>query len=132
MTLEGDRENTFAVDSSSRWTHVRLSIYPDGGVARFRVHGAGLLDPKFAEGMTLDMAALANGGRITACSNMFYSSPNNLLLPGTARTMGEGWETSRRRDTGNDWVQVHLAGQGVLTAAELDTSYFIGNAPGWA
>lgn len=63
---------------------------------------------------------------------MFYGSPNNLLLPGAARTMGEGWETSRRRDSGNDWVQVRLAGQGVLTAAELDTSYLIGNAPGAA
>ena len=80
--------------------------------------------------MTLDLAALENGGRITACSNMFYSSPNNLLLPGIARTMGEGWETSRRRDSGNDWVQVHLAGRGVLNAVELDTSYFVGNAPG--
>ncbi|CAN5507741.1 allantoicase [soil metagenome] len=130
--VNGDTRNPFKVTSSRRWTHVRLSIYPDGGVARFRVHGEGLLDPKFAEGMTLDMAALENGGRITACSNMFYSSPNNLLLPGTARTMGEGWETSRRRDAGNDWVQVHLASQGVLNAAELDTSYFVGNAPGAA
>jgi allantoicase len=130
--VNGDTRNPFKVNSSSRWTHVRLSIYPDGGVARFRVHGEGLLDPKFAEGMPLDLAALDSGGRITACSNMFYSSPNNLLLPGTARTMGEGWETSRRRDTGNDWVQVHLASQGVLNAAELDTSHFVGNAPGSA
>lgn len=131
-SVNGDTRNPFKVNSSQRWTHVRLSIYPDGGVARFRVHGEGLLDPKFAEGMTIDLAALENGGRITACSNMFYSSPNNLLLPGTPRTMGDGWETSRRRDTGNDWVQVRLAGQGVLMAAELDTSYFIGNAPGAA
>jgi allantoicase len=130
--VNGDTRNSFKVSSSSRWTHIRLSIYPDGGVARFRVHGEGLLDPKFAENMTLDLAALENGGRITACSNMFYSSPNNLLLPGTARTMGEGWETSRRRDDGNDWVQVHLASQGVLNAAEIDTSYFVGNAPGKA
>jgi allantoicase len=130
--INGDTRNPFRVNSSRRWTHVRLSIYPDGGVARLRVHGEGLLDPRFADGLPLDLAALENGGRILSCSNMFYSSPNNLLLPGAARTMGEGWETSRRRDTGNDWVQVHLAGQGVLTAAELDTSYFIGNAPGSA
>ncbi len=129
--VDGDTRNPCAVDSPRRWTHVRLAIYPDGGVARLRVHGEGLLDPRFTE-LPLDLAALANGGRITACSNMFYSSPNNLLLPGAARTMGEGWETSRRRDSGNDWVQVRLAGQGVLTAAELDTSYFIGNAPGAA
>ncbi|CAN5269800.1 allantoicase [soil metagenome] len=131
-SVNGDTRNPFKVNSTQRWTHVRLSIYPDGGVARFRVHGEGLLDPRFAEGMTLDLAALENGGRITACSNMFYSSPNNLLLPGTARNMGDGWETSRRRDTGNDWVQIHLASQGVINAAELDTSYFIGNAPGAA
>jgi allantoicase len=130
--VNGDTRNPFKVNSTTRWTHVRLSIYPDGGVARFRVHGEGLLDPGFAEEVTLDLAALDNGGRITACSNMFYSSPNNLLLPGTARTMGEGWETSRRRDAGNDWVQVHLASQGVLNAVELDTSYFVGNAPGSA
>lgn len=130
--VNGDTRNPFEVESSRRWSHVRLSIYPDGGVARFRVHGEGLLDPRFAEGLPLDLAALENGGRITACSNMFYSSPNNLLLPGTPRHMGEGWETSRRRDAGNDWVQVHLASQGVLAAAELDTSYFVGNAPGWA
>ena len=126
--ITGDTRNPFEVNSSRRWSHVRLSIYPDGGVARLRVHGEGLLDPRFAD-LPLDLAALENGGRITACSNMFYSSPNNLLLPGVARTMGEGWETSRRRDAGNDWVQVHLASQGVLTFAELDTSYFLGNAP---
>ncbi|MGX9788451.1 allantoicase [Mycobacterium sp. MMS18-G62] len=126
--VNGDTRNPFAVNSSQRWSHVRLSIYPDGGVARLRVHGEGMLDPRFAD-LPLDLAALDNGGRITACSNMFYSSPNNLLLPGIARTMGEGWETSRRRDAGNDWVQVHLAGEGLLSAAELDTSFFVGNAP---
>ncbi|MDG4665265.1 allantoicase [Mycobacterium sp. 236(2023)] len=130
--VNGDTRNPFKTNSTRRWTHVRLSIFPDGGVARFRVHGEGLLNPDFAKDMTLDLAALENGGRITACSNMFYSSPNNLLLPGVARTMGEGWETSRRRDSGNDWVELKLAGQGLLNAVELDTSYFIGNAPGAA
>jgi allantoicase len=131
-SVDGDTRNPFQVDSEKRWSHVRLSMYPDGGISRFRVHGEGLLDPRFADGLPLDLAALENGGRITACSNMFYGSPNNLLVPGTARTMGEGWETSRRRDSGNDWVQVHLANQGVVTVAEFDTSYFVGNAPGWA
>ena len=63
---------------------------------------------------------------------MFYSSPDNLLMPGRARHMGEGWETSRRRDDGNDWVQVRLAGQARVSLVELDTSYFLGNAPGAA
>jgi allantoicase len=63
---------------------------------------------------------------------MFYGSPNNLLLPGLAGSMGEGWETARRRDAGNDWVTVHLGLPGVVRMVELDTSYFKGNAPGEA
>ena len=63
---------------------------------------------------------------------MFYGSPNNLISPGLARTMGDGWETARRRDDGNDWVTLRLAAPGTVRLAELDTSYFMGNAPGWA
>src|SRR5205807_2939719 len=61
-----------------------------------------------------------------------YSSPSNLISPGEARTMGEGWETARRRDDANDWVEIRLAAPGLIRLAELDTRYFIGNAPGWA
>lgn len=129
---EGDTRNPFKVDSKNRFTHVRLTMHPDGGVARFRVHGRGVPNPHFFRYGHLDLAALENGGLITACSNMYYSSPNNLLMPGRARHMGEGWETSRRRDEGNDWVQVRLAGQGRASLVELDTSYFLGNAPGAA
>ncbi len=67
--ITGDTRNPFGVNSAQRWSHVRLSIYPDGGVARLRVHGEGLLDPRFAD-LPLDLAALDNGGRITACSTM--------------------------------------------------------------
>ncbi len=127
----GDCLNPFEVASDRAWTHLRLCIYPDGGVARLRVHGEGLLDPGFAD-LPLDLAALQSGARVLACSDMFYGSPNNLLLPGVARTIGEGWETARRRDSGNDWVHLQLAGSGLVTTAELDTSCFIGNAPGAA
>lgn len=130
--VDGDTKNPFRVDSKERFTHVRLTMHPDGGIARFRVHGRGVPDPAFLGSGRLDLAALENGGMITACSNMFYSSPNNLLMPGRARVMGEGWETSRRRDDGNDWVQVRLAGEGHVSLVELDTSYFLGNAPGAA
>nr|WP_300500494.1 allantoicase [uncultured Rhodococcus sp.] len=130
--VQGDSENRFDVTSDERWTHVKLSIYPDGGVARLRVLGRGRPDPGFAAAGPFDLAALENGGYISACSNMFYSSPNNLLLPGPPRSMGEGWETSRRRSGSNDWVQVTLAGTGTVRLAELDTTCFIGNAPGAA
>ena len=112
-------------------THVRLSIYPDGGVARFRVHGEGRPDRRLLTG-TIDLAAIENGGRVLDCSNRFYSSPSNILLPGRAATMGDGWENARRRDEGNDHVTVRLAGRGRVRRMEIDTSYFVGNAPGWA
>jgi allantoicase len=130
--VKGDTRNPFPVSAPERFTHVRLCMYPDGGVARLRVHGEVVPDPRFLGGGTLDLAALANGGVVTGCSNMFYSSPTNLISPGDARVMGEGWETARRRDDGNDWVELALAGPGTLRLAELDTRYFVGNAPGWA
>ncbi len=130
--VAGDTANAFAVENDQRFTHVRLCMYPDGGIARLRVHGEVVPDPRLLTRGAIDLAALSNGATVTDCSNMFYSSPTNLIAPGEARLMGEGWETSRRRDDGNDWVQVHLAGPGVARLAELDTSYFVGNAPGWA
>lgn len=128
--VRGDHQNCFPVAPSRRFTHVRLSIYPDGGVARLRVHGEPAPDPDLLSG-TVDLAALENGGDVVACSDMYYSSARNLLLPGRARHMGEGWENARRRDGGNDHVTVRLAAQGVLRRVVVDTSYFVGNAPGW-
>jgi allantoicase len=130
--LTGDSRNVFDVANSRRYTHVRLTIYPDGGVARLRVHGSPVADPNFLDAGRMDLAALANGAEIIDCSNRFYSSPNNLIAPGPATVMGEGWETARRRDDGNDWVSVRLAAEGIVQLVELDTSHFKGNAPGWA
>ncbi|TWD73136.1 allantoicase [Kribbella amoyensis] len=129
--ISGDAENLFEITDPHRWTHVRLSIYPDGGVARFRVHGEPVPDPRFLDG-TVDLAAVENGAAVVACSNEFYSSPTRLLQPGRAQTMADGWENARRRDDGNDHVTVRLAARGRVRRVELDTSYFVGNAPGWA
>ena len=107
-------------------------IYPDGGVARLRVHGEVGARPAAARRRPVDLAALENGGRVAGCSDMFYGSPPTCIAPGLARAMGEGWETARRRDDGNDWVLVRLAAPGVIRLAELDTSHFMGNAPGEA
>ncbi|ACU39744.1 allantoicase [Actinosynnema pretiosum subsp. pretiosum] len=130
--LGGDRKHHFAVTAERRFTHVRLTAHPDGGIARLRVHGDPVPDPELLVPGAVDLAALENGARVVGCSDMFYGSPTNLLAPGQAAVMGEGWETARRRDDGNDWVEVELAGQGVVALAELDTSHFKGNAPGWA
>ena len=132
VDLAGDTANAHPVDSDRRVTHVRLSIHPDGGVARFRVHGTAVPDPRLLDVGPFDLAALENGGRVTGVSNAHYGSPHQLIGRGDARSMGEGWENARRRDDGNDWVDVALACEGTIALAELDTSWFLGNAPGAA
>ncbi len=127
----GDTANHYATGSRARWTHVRLSIYPDGGVARLRVHGEPVPDPAFLTG-TVDLAAVENGGRLTDCSDAFYSSAGNLIMPGRPAGMADGWENARRRDGGFDYAAFALAAPGVVRQVEIDTSYFVGNAPGWA
>lgn len=127
--LKGDAEHHFEVADDGRYTHVRLNIYPDGGVARLRVHGEPRPDLSVYEGLGLDLAALQNGALVTTCSNEFYSAPNNALAPGLARHQAEGWETARRRDGGNDWLVIRLAGRGLIRLAEIDTTNLLFNAP---
>jgi allantoicase len=129
-SANGDAANGYDVADRRRWTHIRLSIYPDGGVARFRVHGEVVPDPAFLTG-TIDLAAMENGGRVVGCSNAFYSSPEHLIMPGLPRVMSDGWENARRRDDAGDYVTFRLAAAGLISHAEIDTSYFVGNAPGW-
>jgi allantoicase len=128
--LKGDTPHVFEIAPHYRFSHVRLRIYPDGGVARLRVHGVVVPDPALLEGMTFDLAALENGGDALACSDRFYSAPRNALSPGLSRVMGEGWETRRRRSAGNEWLVVRFAAAGVVSLAEIDTSGYIGNSPG--
>jgi allantoicase len=127
--LTGDARHSFTVTSGRRFTHVRLNIFPDGGVARLHVHGEVVPDPALLEGLTVDLAALENGADIAARSDQFYSSPRNVISPGLSRVMGEGWETRRRRKPGYEWLVVRLAGRGVIHLAEIDTSWYRGNQP---
>lgn len=128
-SLQGDTTQEFDVTVAKRFTHVRLNMFPDGGIARIRVHGDIIPDPAFLKDVTVDLAALENGARVTGCSNMFYSSPDNILAPGLARHQAEGWETARRRDDGNDWVIVELAAPGKVKIAEIDTVNLKFNSP---
>ncbi|MEY9949942.1 allantoicase [Kitasatospora sp. GAS1066B] len=131
--VEGHATNGFAVEDRRRFTHLRLTQFPDGGIARLRVHGTGLPDPAWLAALgTFDLAALEHGGSVEDASDRFFSPPLNLILPGRSREMGEGWENRRRRDQGHDWVRLRLAGRGVIRALEVDTGNYLGNAAGWA
>jgi allantoicase len=119
LTVGGDRPVT----------HVRLNIFPDGGVARLRVHGEVAADLVRLRGRVIDLAALANGGVVLAASDEHFGKRQHLNLPGRGRSMADGWETRRRRGPGHDWVVVRLAGPGTIDGLELDTNHFKGNYP---
>ncbi len=132
VPLAGDSKNRFAIASRARFTHLRLNIFPDGGVARLRVHGAVVPDWARLRGLggAVDLAALASGAVVETCSDMFFGSRQNLIKPGTPFNMSDGWETRRRRGPGNDWAIVRLAAVGTIERLEIDTTHFKGNAPG--
>jgi allantoicase len=129
--LAGDTQNRFAVTCPNRVTHLRFKIYPDGGVARLRVHGEVLPDWAAIEraGGEIDLAAVQHGGLVIDSSDMFFGSRNNLILPGRSTGMHDGWETRRRRGPSHDWCVVRLGAAGTIRRVEVDTSYFKGNFP---
>lgn len=128
--LRPGAQNIFGISNTQRWTHLRLNIYPDGGVARFRAYGEVVPNwSQVKENDLIDLALLSNGSKAVACSDMFFSPMDNLLLPDSAINMGDGWETRRRRGPGYDWVVIQLGTAGSLQKVEIDTSFFKGNYP---
>ena len=117
-----------ASQSTEVFTHVRLHIYPDGGVARLRVYGQPFLDPSRVGDGEIELSASLNGGRIIGFSDAHYGS-YRLLAPGRGENMGDGWETSRRRVPGNEWIVIALGARGVISGAIVDTAFFKGNFP---
>jgi len=137
------------------WTHVRLDSFPDGGIARIRIFGE-VIKPELSRAIRsadwkqpsepIDLAAAANGGVPIACSNKHYGTPANLIAPGRAFDMGEGWETARNPNRPSvfelnadgklklpaeqtDWSIIRLATEGIVTGLEIDTNHFKGNCP---
>ena len=129
--LSGDARNRFAICYAHRATHLRLKIYPDGGVARLRVHGEVVPDWAALErdGTEIDLAAVRHGGVAIDSSDMFFGSRNNLIMPGHSTGMHDGWETRRRRGPGHDWCIVRLGAAGAVHRVEVDTAHFKGNFP---
>jgi allantoicase len=128
-SLKGDSRNLFAVENGHRFTHLRLKIYPDGGVARLRVHGEAVPGAGLLSRAEINLVAVENGGTVVVSSDQFYGAPRNLLMPYRAKNMGDGWETKRRRGPGHDWVILKLGIPGTIHHVEVDTAHFKGNYP---
>lgn len=128
--LRPGSQNLFSIPDRNAWTHLRLNIFPDGGVARFRAYGSVVPDwGSVGKKEPVDLAAIEYGGLVTAASDMFFGSRENLIMPGRAKNMGDGWETRRRRGPGSDWAVVQLGRAGRIAKVEVDTSHFKGNFP---
>lgn len=129
--LEGDSQNQFTIEHNQRVTHLRLKIYPDGGVARLRVYGEVLpdWDALIRRQSEIDLAAVEHGGTVIEASDMFFGHRHNLIMPGRARDMSDGWETKRRRGAGYDWCLIKLGNAGTIERVEVDTLHFKGNYP---
>jgi allantoicase len=128
--LAGNAHHVLPIRDERRWSHVRLNIYPDGGIARLRVYGEVRRDFDVDDrSALLDLLAVTNGGRLIACSDQHYGTPLNIAFPGQGANMGEGWETHRRREPGNEWALFALGQPGRIARIEIDTTHFKGNAP---
>ena len=129
--LNGDSQNPFAITSDERWTHLRFKIYPGrrrGASARVR-RGRAEWNRLRQIGGEIDLAAVENGGLVLSCSDMFFGHRHNLIMPGRAANMSDGWETKRRRGPGHDWTIIKLGTPGHIRRLEVDTSWFKGNFP---
>ena len=129
--LRGNGDNVFTITDSRPWTHLRLSIYPDGGVARLRVYGEVAVNwTRVApRGRAVDLASIINGGLFVDASDTHYGTKGALIMPDRARNMGDGWETRRRRGPGYDWAIVRLGAAGTISKVEIDTNHYKGNYP---
>ena len=129
--LDAGSQNFYKCESNEIFTHLRLHIYPDGGVARFRVYGEVFKNwHSFNPSQEVDLAAAINGGQAIACNNMFFSAMSNLIMPNRGANMGDGWETKRNRTPNNrDWVILKLAHKGTVEKIVVDTCHFKGNYP---
>ena len=130
VPLYGNRHHYHALDGARPCTHVRVNIFPDGGLARLRLYGTPEFDrTRVDEDGLVDLASALNGGVALAANDEHFGRMGNLLLPGRGVDMGDGWETRRRREPGHDWCLLALAAPGIIEAIEVDTAHFKGNYP---
>lgn len=130
VNLLGNRNQYFSIAVDHLCSHVRVNLFPDGGLARLRVYGTPVFDASATDSDGLiDLVSALNGGTVVAANNEHFGLASSLLLPDRGLNMGDGWETRRRREPGNDWCILALALPGTVDAIEVDTAHFKGNYP---
>lgn len=130
VDLSGDKKHFFPINVTGPWRQLRFNIYPDGGIARLKIYGVvAPINDIEPNGRVIELSALKNGGRILEYNDAHYGDIWALLSEGRGVTMGDGWETRRRREPGNDWMIIALGKPGIVERIEIDTAHFKGNFP---
>ena len=130
IKIKPDSDNFFKSKLSKTFSHIRLNIFPDGGIARIKLFGSiDLSLQKISKKKNIDLVSILNGSNIIACSDEHFGNANNIILPGKSKNMGNGWETRRRRGHGYDWIIIKLGNPGIPNTFEIYTHFFKGNYP---
>jgi allantoicase len=125
--LEGDKKQNFSSKNFSEITHLKVDIYPDGGIARFKAFGEICFDEKLFEKENINVASMKNAARAVYTNNEFFGPLRNILKDEESLNMGDGWETRRRREPGFDWGIIQLAKPAIIDNIMVDTNFFKGN-----
>ena len=124
-----NKNHNFKIKNQSIFTHVKLNIYPDGGVARLRIFGEIILQKFNFKNKVINLTSMVNGASIVGCNNEHFGKSENILAPGRGKNMGDGWETRRSRGKNYDWLIVKCGHAGKIKKIEIDTHHFKGNYP---
>ncbi len=127
--LGPNKNHNFKIKSKSVFTHVKLNIYPDGGVARLRVYGKVEIKNINFGSKLINLTSVLNGASIIGCNNEHFGRAENVIAPGKGKNMGDGWETRRSRGKNFDWLIIKLGRTGTINKIEIDTHHFKGNYP---
>ena len=127
--LDPNKNHNFNIKNKSIFTHIKLNIYPDGGVARLRIFGEIEMKNVNFESKMINLCSMLNGASIIGCNNEHFGRAENILAPGKGKNMGDGWETKRSRGKNFDWLIIKFGYPGKINKIEIDTHHFKGNYP---
>jgi allantoicase len=127
-TTKPNSHHFFNIKNKNIFSHIKLNIFPDGGVARLRVYGSMNLNKNFGKNI-VNLTSVLNGAVPIVCNNEHFGRAENILAPGIGKNMGDGWETRRSRGKNFDWLIVKCAAPGKINKIQIDTHHFKGNFP---
>ena len=127
--IKPDSHNIFKIKNKKVFTHVKLNIFPDGGVARLRIFGEVVLKNMSIKKKIINLSSILNGASVITYNNEHFGKAENILAPGSGKNMGDGWETRRSRGRNFDWLILKFGIAGVVSKIQIDTHHFKGNYP---